>query len=192
MSGIQSGDALLKIFKPETSRQWLGLVLLLDQISRNCYRGEASTSVFRVFDPLAVDIARIAIKAQGLPEADPALRWQLAYRQWILMPLMHSEDLAAHEMALQHFEKMATDVDELLQGTVKGGDDNAYEQRAARVFKANEEAVRNQAKMVKVFEQKHYDIIKKFGRFPHRNAPLGREMTPAEQEFLDNGGDTFA
>jgi uncharacterized protein (DUF924 family) len=30
-------------------------------------------------------------------------------------------------------------------------------------------------------------VIKKFGRFPHRNAPLGRESTPLELEFLKNG-----
>jgi len=36
--------------------------------------------------------------------------------------------------------------------------------------------------------QIHYDIIKKFGRFPHRNAVLGRTTTPDEQKFLDDGG----
>ena len=34
----------------------------------------------------------------------------------------------------------------------------------------------------------HRDIIKKFGRFPHRNRILGRETTPEEQAFLDEGG----
>ena len=34
----------------------------------------------------------------------------------------------------------------------------------------------------------HRDIIARFGRFPHRNACLGRETTPEEQEFLDEGG----
>jgi len=34
----------------------------------------------------------------------------------------------------------------------------------------------------------HRDIVARFGRFPHRNAALGRETTPAEQEFLDEGG----
>lgn len=34
----------------------------------------------------------------------------------------------------------------------------------------------------------HRDIIKRFGRFPHRNAALGRQTTQAEQEFLDAGG----
>ena len=34
----------------------------------------------------------------------------------------------------------------------------------------------------------HADIIRRFGRFPHRNALLGRQFTPEEQAFLDSGG----
>lgn len=34
----------------------------------------------------------------------------------------------------------------------------------------------------------HADIIRRFGRFPHRNAALGRTTTPEEQAFLDSGG----
>jgi uncharacterized protein (DUF924 family) len=34
----------------------------------------------------------------------------------------------------------------------------------------------------------HADIVRRFGRFPHRNAILGRETTPEEQAFLDAGG----
>jgi uncharacterized protein (DUF924 family) len=34
----------------------------------------------------------------------------------------------------------------------------------------------------------HADIIRRFGRFPHRNAVLGRVSTPEEQAFLDGGG----
>jgi uncharacterized protein (DUF924 family) len=34
----------------------------------------------------------------------------------------------------------------------------------------------------------HADIIRRFGRFPHRNAVLGRATTPEEQAFLDGGG----
>jgi uncharacterized protein (DUF924 family) len=34
----------------------------------------------------------------------------------------------------------------------------------------------------------HADIIRRFGRFPHRNAVLGRTTTPQEQAFLDGGG----
>ena len=34
----------------------------------------------------------------------------------------------------------------------------------------------------------HADIIRRFGRFPHRNKALGRATTPDEQAFLDGGG----
>jgi uncharacterized protein (DUF924 family) len=34
----------------------------------------------------------------------------------------------------------------------------------------------------------HADIIRRFGRFPHRNAVLGRATTPEEQAFMDAGG----
>ena len=34
----------------------------------------------------------------------------------------------------------------------------------------------------------HADIIRRFGRFPHRNRMLGRATTPDEQAFLDGGG----
>ena len=34
----------------------------------------------------------------------------------------------------------------------------------------------------------HRDIIARFGRFPHRNALLGRTTTPEEQRFLEDGG----
>ncbi len=36
--------------------------------------------------------------------------------------------------------------------------------------------------------QLHYDIIRRFGRFPHRNAALGRESTTEERAFLAEGG----
>ena len=34
----------------------------------------------------------------------------------------------------------------------------------------------------------HRDVIRRFGRFPHRNSVLGRHTSPAEQAFLDAGG----
>ena len=38
------------------------------------------------------------------------------------------------------------------------------------------------------YAEQHADIIRRFGRFPHRNAILGRATTPEEQAFLDGGG----
>ena len=37
----------------------------------------------------------------------------------------------------------------------------------------------------------HRDIVRRFGRFPHRNAVLGRESTPEEIEFLKQPGSSF-
>ncbi|MDQ3375971.1 MAG: DUF924 domain-containing protein, partial [Actinomycetota bacterium] len=37
----------------------------------------------------------------------------------------------------------------------------------------------------------HRDIVERFGRFPHRNALLGRETTPEEAEFLTQPGSSF-
>jgi uncharacterized protein (DUF924 family) len=36
--------------------------------------------------------------------------------------------------------------------------------------------------------ERHRDIIRRFGRFPHRNPILGRTMTAEEQDYLDQGG----
>jgi uncharacterized protein (DUF924 family) len=38
------------------------------------------------------------------------------------------------------------------------------------------------------YATEHRDVIKKFGRFPHRNRALSRTNTPAEREFLDGDG----
>jgi uncharacterized protein (DUF924 family) len=38
------------------------------------------------------------------------------------------------------------------------------------------------------YAEQHAEIIRRFGRFPHRNRMLGRETTPEEQAFLDAGG----
>ena len=38
------------------------------------------------------------------------------------------------------------------------------------------------------YAERHAGIIRRFGRFPHRNRILGRATTPEEQAFLDSGG----
>ena len=61
------------------------------------------------------------------------------------------------------------------------------------------EDIADQARAVALFEELgdenylkyaciHRDIIARFGRFPHRNAVMGRVATPEEQAFLDAGG----
>ena len=65
------------------------------------------------------------------------------------------------------------------------------------------EDMKDQDLCVSLFEQRtdlaeqvdyagrHHSIISKFGRFPHRNAILGRTSTPEEEKFLASGGETF-
>ena len=38
------------------------------------------------------------------------------------------------------------------------------------------------------FATKHRDIVRRFGRFPHRNAALGRDSTPEEAAFVAEKG----
>jgi uncharacterized protein (DUF924 family) len=41
------------------------------------------------------------------------------------------------------------------------------------------------------FEQRHQEIIDRFGRYPHRNSLIGRESTPVEQAFLNEPASRF-
>jgi uncharacterized protein (DUF924 family) len=61
-------------------------------------------------------------------------------------------------------------------------EDMADQERALMLYKASGDAENLK------WAELHADIIRRFGRFPHRNALLGRATTPAEQAFLDAGG----
>ena len=61
-------------------------------------------------------------------------------------------------------------------------EDLADQERGVALFRATGDA--DQLK----WAQSHADIIRRFGRFPHRNAVLGRTTTADEQAFLDGGG----
>ena len=58
----------------------------------------------------------------------------------------------------------------------------ADQERSVALFRST-----GDAELIK-WAELHADIIRRFGRFPHRNAALGRAMTPEEQAFLDGGG----
>ncbi len=120
----------------------LALLLLLDQFSRNLYRGDAESFAA---DAHAREIARDAIDAGFDRQFDPALR------QFFYLPFCHSEALSDHDWLVE----VAPEAD--LQGNM-----------------ADFEA--------------HREIIQDFGRFPFRNAALGRENTPEEDQFMADGG----
>jgi uncharacterized protein (DUF924 family) len=41
------------------------------------------------------------------------------------------------------------------------------------------------------FAWRHYVVVQRFGRFPHRNKVLGREDTEEERKYIQEGGESF-
>ena len=86
-------------------------------------------------------------------------------RVFAYLPFEHSEDIEIQKLSVRKFTE--------LQQSFGDGD-----------FR---EATANSLE----YAQMHYDIIKLFGRFPHRNDILGRESTARELEFMAAGAETF-
>lgn len=123
---------------PETL---LAAVIVLDQFSRNLFRGQAEAFAA---DPLALDLTRMAI-SKGWDRSVPPEQ-----RAFLYMPLMHAEDEEAQAESVACFTALG----------------NANNLKYAR---------------------DHADAIARFGRFPGRNAALGRVSTDDETAFLASG-----
>lgn len=82
-------------------------------------------------------------------------------RVFFYLPLEHSEAMEDQEQAVALFTQLAADARDAFQGFAKNTLDYAHQ---------------------------HIDVIKEFGRFPHRNAAVGRGTTPEETEWLAEGG----
>jgi len=133
----------------------LALIILLDQVPRNAYRGTAAAFAF--------DREALALAAEGLQlAADAAL--DPVERLFFYLPLEHAESMEAQEAAVAAFDRLVREA--------------PAELRDFCAYAAD-------------FARQHRDIIAKFGRFPHRNAVLRRESTPAEREWLTAGGESF-
>lgn len=64
-------------------------------------------------------------------------------------------------------------------------EDLACQEESVRLF----EAIRKDDPLGYDYALRHRDVIAKFGRFPHRNAILGRDTTPEEAAYLaEHGG----
>lgn len=120
----------------------LALLILLDQLSRNVFRG--SPEAFAA-DAKAVAIAEEALN-RGYDRAYPK-----EARGFFYLPFEHSENMTHQERAV-----------DLSKAT---GDKELYH-----------------------YALIHMDVIRRFGRFPHRNKVLGRQSTPEEIAFLEAGG----
>jgi len=130
-------------------RTRLALVIVLDQFTRNIYRGDA-----RAFtgDSKARAIVIDTIE-RGM---DKALT--LSERSFLYLPFEHAEDQRMQARSLGCFQALV--------------DDATPECReyCARALE---------------FAQRHKAVIDRFGRFPHRNAALGRDSTAKELEYLE-------
>ena len=124
----------------------VALLVLLDQFTRNIYRGTA-----RAFsgDTRALTLAQETI-ASGRYQRLPAI-----HQVFLYMPLEHCEDPEVQEECVTLFEELAV---------VTGN---------AQIASFTRYAVA------------HRDVIARFGRFPHRNAILGRESSPQELAYLE-------
>lgn len=69
-------------------------------------------------------------------------------------------------------------------------EDMAAQQESLRLFAQLERDAPEVGELL-VWAQRHHDIIARFGRFPHRNAALGRSSTAEEIEFLKQPGSGF-
>ena len=85
-------------------------------------------------------------------------------RVFLYLPLEHSENLADQQHAVRLFDALAASVSSELRPAFDGFLDYA---------------------------RRHLEIIERFGRFPHRNAALGRETAAAEADFLRQPGSRF-
>jgi uncharacterized protein (DUF924 family) len=129
----------------QTPEGALALVILLDQLPRNVFRG--TPDAFSG-DDKALATAKAAI-AKGFDAAIPFDR-----RNFFYLPFQHSERLEDQERGMELYA--ANDVADGLRWMTL-----------------------------------HRDIIARFGRFPHRNAILGRISSQEELDFLQQPGSSF-
>ncbi|KAL4861719.1 hypothetical protein BDV12DRAFT_179835 [Aspergillus spectabilis] len=182
-------EQILDLVKPSTAIDWLGLVLLLDQLPRNCYRGEESALVYSFFDPISRAIALRALD-QGIDSLSPDVRYRLTLRHWFYLPLMHSEDLSHQDLALEKYREMEEAVQRLLDEQPASGL-NEKELAYREVLASNREAALGVCAHNFKFQKDHHDLIARFKRFPYRNQVLGRTSTPEEEKFFKEENVSF-
>jgi uncharacterized protein (DUF924 family) len=129
----------------------LALIIVLDQFSRNMFRGGAQA--------FAGDARAQQLVLQTLANQEDR-QLPLVGRLFVYMPLMHAENPALQDQCVVCFTQLVAEAPESLQQRLQSNLDYAH---------------------------RHQAVISRFGRFPHRNAVLGRSNTPQEEEFLLKG-----
>jgi uncharacterized protein (DUF924 family) len=136
----------------------LSLVIVLDQFTRNVYRGSG-----RAF---AGDARALALAREGVANGHAAAL-SATERSFLLMPFMHAEALAAHDEGVAAFEQLLAEVAGHEADVVASVENNLK------------------------YARTHREVVARFGRYPHRNALLGRPSTPDEAAYLAGGAETW-
>jgi uncharacterized protein (DUF924 family) len=111
----------------------------------------------------AYDPAALALTLSGMQlAADAALN--LVERLFFYMPLQHAEATEVQDESVSAYKRLVTESPAELRAPFEESLESAH---------------------------KHRELIRQFGRFPHRNKILGRENTPEEVAYLKKGGETF-
>jgi uncharacterized protein (DUF924 family) len=139
----------------ESPRSLVAYTIVLDQFSRNMFRGDPRSFAY---DTLAQRSSLEAMR-RGLD-----LPLSPVERVFLYMPLMHAEDRSLQDQSVIAFATLATAAPEEMRAQL---DNNSR------------------------FAVLHRNIVVRFGRFPHRNAVLGRWSTPEELAFLKEPGSSF-
>ena len=140
---------------PAKDDGWLALLLVLDQFTRNTFRGEPKS--------FAGDSAALQHAVEGIA-AGRDQRVPPMARIFCYLPLEHAEDRELQARSVALFTALAAAPD----AEPKAFFDNTLD-----------------------YAHRHQDVIERFGRFPHRNAVLGRPSTPEEEAYLRQPGSGF-
>jgi len=139
----------------ETAEGTLAAIILLDQFSRNIYRGRAES--------FANDARALDLCLRGLSrQMDRALL--PVQRVFLYLPLEHAEDLTCQDRSVALFTKLRIEAPP---------------------------GFRQMADSYLDYAERHRTVIRRFGRYPHRNQILGRLSTPEESEWLKQPGSSF-
>ncbi len=140
----------LREWDEQGPRGTLARLLVLDQFTRNAFRGKPESFGG---DTLALQAAHQLVDSGGYQSLSPV------ERQFVYMPFEHAEDARMQEQAVSLFTELAAQHE---------GFGEALD-----------------------YAHRHRGVIARFGRFPHRNAILGRASSPEELAYLALPGAGF-
>lgn len=111
----------------------------------------------------AYDDKALELSLEGIDKGLDRLL-QPVERVFFYLPLEHSETLAMQDLSLERFSRLVVD---------------------------SPDEFKSEARRYLDYAWRHYEIIKRFDRYPHRNDILSRAATPAEVKFLTQPGSSF-